>query len=140
MDLAVSTKIDRPPDVVFRFCAVDHLRNHPRWDPKMQLEQRTNGPVGVGTVFARRHTRVDVPIEGTMAVDEFVPDQSFGVEIRDVTPGGPLVVHSRMTMEPDAGGTRLTIHLSIPGMDASMDPSMVEASLGRIKELIEAET
>lgn len=34
----------------------------------------------------------------------------------------------------------MTIYLEIPAIAASMDPSMVEASLNRMKELIEAET
>jgi hypothetical protein len=34
----------------------------------------------------------------------------------------------------------VTIHLDIPAMPASMDPSMIEASLTNMKELIEAET
>jgi hypothetical protein len=35
--MKVSTIIYRPPEVVWRFYAVNHLRNHPRWDPKMEL-------------------------------------------------------------------------------------------------------
>lgn len=46
-----------------------------------------------------------------------------------------------MTMEPldGDGRTRLTIYLDIPAMDASTDPSMIEGSLRKMKELIEAE-
>lgn len=51
----VSQVIDRPVDTVFQFIAHDHLRNHPRWDPDMELEQVTDGPIGVGTVIRRRH-------------------------------------------------------------------------------------
>jgi hypothetical protein len=76
-----------------------------------------------------------------MEVVEFEPDRAMGVVIHDNTPNGPLEVHSRMTSEPEGEGrTTLTIHLDIPAMEASMDPSMVEASLARMKELIEAET
>ncbi len=141
MTLSVSTVIDRSPDVVFDFCVVNHLRNHPRWDPRMELQQLTDGPVGVGTRFRRRHTRVETPVEGTMEVVEFEPDRAFGVVIHDMTPSGPLEVHSRMTLEPAGDGhTRLTVHLDIPGTEATMNPSMVEGSLRRMKELIESET
>lgn len=141
MKLSLSKVIDRPPAVVFDFWAVNHLRNHPRWDPKMELRQLTEGPVGVGTRFHRRHTRVGTPIEGTMEVVEFEPNRSIGAVIHDMTPNGPLEVHSRTTVEPEGEGrTKLTIHLEIPSMEASMDPSMVEASLSKMKELIEAET
>lgn len=141
MKLSVSKVIDRPPAVVWQFYAVNHLRNHPRWDPNMELRQLTEGPIGVGTRIHRRHTRIGVPIEGTMEVVEFETERALGVVIHDRTPTGPLEVHSRMTAEPESEGrTTLTIHLDIPGMAASMDPSMVEASLSKMKELIEAET
>jgi hypothetical protein len=35
----VSTVIDRPVASVWRWYAVEHVRNHPRWDPLMELEQ-----------------------------------------------------------------------------------------------------
>lgn len=49
--------------------------------------------------------------------------------------------HSRVTIEPetDARAT-ITMHLDIPAMEASMDPSMMQATLDRMKELIESET
>lgn len=107
----------------------------------MELRQLTEGPIGVGTRFERRHTRLETPITGTMEVVEWKPDHAMGVVIHDNTPNGPLEVHSRLTTEPeDEGRTTLTMHLEIPAMEASMDPSMVEASLNRIKELIETET
>jgi uncharacterized protein YndB with AHSA1/START domain len=141
MKLSVSKVIDRPPSVVWQFYAVDHLRNHPRWDPKMELRQLTEGPIGIGTRIQRRHTRLDVPVHGTMEVVEFVPERAMGVVIHDSTPTGELEVHSQMTAEPEGEGrTTLTIHLEIPAMTASMDPSMIESSLTKMKGLIEAET
>lgn len=142
MKLERSTVINRPPSVVFDFYAVNHLRNHPRWDPHMELKQLTEGPVGVGTRFQRRHTRIGAPIEGTMEVVEFEPGQTIEVIILDNAPNGPLEVRARTTLEPvdEGSGTRITMHLDIPAMEASMDPSMIEGSLRRMKELIEAET
>jgi hypothetical protein len=140
MKLSLSKVIDRPPAVVWQFFAVDHLRNHPRWDPKMELRQLTEGPMGVGTRIQRRHTRLGAPIEGTMEIVEFQPERAMGAVIHDSTPTGELEVHSRMTAEPiGENRTVLTIDLVIPAMATSMDPSMVEASLAKMKELIEAE-
>jgi hypothetical protein len=68
MRLDRSAFIERPPADVFRFFAVNHVQNHPRWDPQMELEQVTEGPIGVGTVIRRRHTHYGEPIEGTMEV------------------------------------------------------------------------
>ena len=44
----VSKVIDRSVADVFRIHAYEHVRNHPRWDPLMQLEDLTDGPMGVG--------------------------------------------------------------------------------------------
>jgi hypothetical protein len=141
MKLSLSKVIDRPPPVVWQFLVIDHVRNHPRWDPKMELRQLTPGPTGKGTRIHRRHTRIGTPIEGTMEVVEFEPERAFGAVIHDQTPSGTLEVHSRMSLEPEGDhGTILTIDLELPGAAASMDPSMVEASLGKMKDLIEAET
>jgi hypothetical protein len=95
----------------------------------------------VGTRIQRRHTRLGAPIEGTMEIVDFQPGQAMGAVIHDSTPTGKLEVHSRMTAQPEGEGrTTVTIHLDIPAMAASMDPSMVEAGLTKMKELIEAET
>lgn len=140
MTLTFSETIDRPASVVFDFVAVRHLANHPRWDPKMELVQLTDGPVAVGTWFQRRHTRIDTPVEGTMEVIEFEPDRCFAVIIRDQTPAGHIEVRSRMLVNAVADGrTELTIQLVLPGSERTMDPGMVGATLRRIKELVEAE-
>jgi hypothetical protein len=83
MRLDVSEVIDRPPADVFRFYAVNHVQNHPRWDLDMELEQLTDGPIGVGTVIRRRHTHDGELIEGSMEVVEYEPDRAFGVVIHD---------------------------------------------------------
>jgi hypothetical protein len=44
MTIERSQIIARPPSVVFRFYAIEHVQNHPRWDPDMQLEQLTEEP------------------------------------------------------------------------------------------------
>jgi uncharacterized protein YndB with AHSA1/START domain len=141
MRVSFTTVIDRPPAVVWEFFAVKHVRNHPRWDPKMELRQLTEGPMGVGTRIHRRSIRTDPPTEGTMEVVEFEPERVLAMVIRDDAPAGPLEMHSRMTVEPTGEGrTRLTGLIDVPTMEAPMDPSAIEASLSRMKELIEAET
>jgi len=54
--IQVSEVVDRAVEDVFHFYAHDHVRNHPRWDPDMQLEQFSDGPIGVGTVIRRVNT------------------------------------------------------------------------------------
>lgn len=136
MKLELSQVIDRPPEEVFRFIATNHVQNPPRWDPKMELEQMTDGPIGVGTVIYRRHTHPGFPVEGTMEVVEFVPDRAFGLFIHD----GSTEMHSRLTFEPlDPNATRLMGTLDVPSMTEPMDPAPIQQSLRRMKELIESE-
>jgi uncharacterized protein YndB with AHSA1/START domain len=136
----VSKLIDRPVAEVFQFCARDHVRNHPRWDPDMQLEQVSDGPIGVGTIIRRRRTHSGTPVEGTMEVVEFEPDRAFGTLIHD----GPSETRARTTFEPEGEGrTRLTINAQFVDMDESMESSitsLVERSTRNIKHLIESET
>ena len=48
-----SIVIDRPVATVFNFYAREHIRNHPRWDPDLKMEQITAGPIGAGTLIRR---------------------------------------------------------------------------------------
>jgi hypothetical protein len=136
----VSQLIDRPVAEVFQFCARDHVRNHPRWDPDMQLEQVSEGPIGVGTIIRRRRTHRGTPVEGTMEVVEFEPDGAFGTFIQD----GPSETRARTTFEAEGEGrTRLTIHAQFVGLDESMEGAitgLVERSMRNIKHLVESDT
>ena len=134
--LDLSEYIDRPPADVFRFYAVNHVRNHPRWDPDMELEQVTEGPIGVGTVIRRRHTHYGDTTEGTMEVTQYEPDRAFGVVIHD----GSIEIIGRMSIRPEAErGTRLTIGIEIPGSMNPVNPALLERTLRNIKRLIESE-
>jgi len=135
MNLEVSKAIDRPPADVFRFVAVDHVQNHPRWDPLMQLEQLSPGPIGVGTVIHRRHTHGGAPVEGTMEITEFEPHRLMAAVVHD----GPVEFRSWMTIEPNGEGSIITIRVDVAGVAEPMDPTPVDGSLARMKELIESE-
>lgn len=137
----VSQVIDRPVSEVFHFYAHEHVRNHPRWDPNMQLEQVTDGPMGVGTIIKRINSRSGTPVEGTMEVVEFEPNQSVGMVIHD----GPVEIRGRATVEAEGRDrTKLTFNLEFPGLDESTDTSMiisgVQTSLRNMKQLIESES
>jgi len=141
VQIQVSQVIDRPVAKVFHFYAHEHVRNHPRWDPDIELEQVTGGPIGVGTVIRRRNSRSGTPVEGTMEVVEFEPDRAFGLIIHD----GPVEMRGRATFEALGDNqTTLTTIVELPGMDESMDKSFLLSRLERsgqnIKKLIESET
>jgi hypothetical protein len=134
--IEVSGVIDRPPEVVFRFIGFEHIANHPRWDTKMELEKLTPGPLGVGTIVRRRHTRAGYPIDGTMECVEFNPPLAIAFRIQD----GPVVMHGRQSIDADSDGrSKLTISVDIPGAPNPLDPLPVENSIRRIKELVESE-
>jgi hypothetical protein len=136
--IEVSEEIERPASVVFKFYAEDHVLNHPRWDPSIELWLDSEAPIGAGTVIRRRNSRSGTPVEGTMEVVEWEPNRSMGVVTRD----GPLEIHGRATVEEmGENRTRLTIDAEMP-IDESMKDQIeasIQRSAARIKELIEAE-
>lgn len=136
-----SQVIDRPVDTVFHFIAEEHVRNHPRWDPDIELWLDSEDPIGVGTVIHRRNTRSGTAVEGTMEVVEFEPNRVMATVIHD----GSAEIRGRITFEPiNEGQTRITTVVDIPGMDESMDKSFLLSRLERSgrnqKRLIESET
>ncbi len=138
--IEVSEEIDRPVGVVFKFYADDHVRNHPRWDPDIELWRNSDEPIGVGTIIQRRNSRAGTPpVEGTMEVVEYEPNRAFGVVIRE----GQMETHGRATFEEAGEGrTRLSVAADFP-IDESMKErisGLMQRSVRNIKELIEAET
>ena len=137
--IEVSEEVDRPVGVVFNFYANDHVRNHPRWDPDIELWRDSDEPIGLGTIIQRRNSHGDTPVEGTMEVVEYEPNRAIAMLIRE----GGTETYGRATFEEiSEGRTRLTISAEMP-IDESMKDHMsglVQQSLRTIKELIEAET
>ncbi len=120
MRVELSETINRPVSEVLAFYAEDHLQNHPRWDPEMQLSSATDGEVGIGTVFNRRHTHFGDPVEGLMTVIEFERDQAFGLAIDD----GTGEWFGRLRFEAiGESATRVSLLADAPGMPESADSS-----------------
>ena len=140
MQLEVSVVIDRPVATVWDFYAVHHVENHPRWDPDLELENTSDGPIGVGTVIKRRSTRFETPTEGTMEVVEFEPEKAMRVKTQD----GPITIYGWALFGARGNNeTELTIGGEFPGMDDSMEEKirpLMERSSANIKSLIESET
>ena len=136
-----SQVIDRPIGKVFHFFAVEHVRNHPRWDPDIELWLDEDQPIGVGTIIRRRNKRSGTPVEGTMEVVEFEINRAIAMVIHD----GPAETRGRTTFEALGDNqTRLTTIIDIPWMDASADKTFLNSRLERSaqirKQLIESET
>jgi hypothetical protein len=140
LQLQSSQVIERPVAKVFHFYAVEHVRNHPRWDPDIELWLDSDGPIGVGTIIRRRNSRSGKPVEGTMEVVEFEPNQVIEMVIHD----GPVEMRGRTTFEAISDNqTRITTIIDLPGMDASMDKTFLNSRLARsgqnMKQLVESE-
>jgi len=135
-----SQVIDRPIDKVFDFYAVEHVRNHPRWDSDIDLWLDSYAPIGVGTIIRRRNKRSGTPVEGTMEVVEFEPNRVLAMVIHD----GPAEMRGRTTFEAiNDNQTKITIIIDIPGMDASTDKTFLNSRLEHSaqirKQLMESE-
>lgn len=136
----VSEIVDRSISDTFRIFAIEHVGNHPRWDSYMQLEQVSDGPIGVGTTIKRINSRSGEPVEGTMEVIEFESNKTFGMVIHD----GPIVMNSRATFEAQGDDrTKLTFQIELPGMDETVDTSQLEdqmkQALHNITQFIETD-
>ena len=140
MKLEASTMIDRPVATVWDWYAVHHVENHPRWDPAIELENPTDGPLGVGTVLKRRSTRFETPTDGTMEIVEFEPEKSMRAKIQD----GPWTIDGwALFAAPSETETKLFIGGEFPGIDDSTAEMMregIEQAAATIKSLIESET
>lgn len=141
VQLQASQVIDRPVGKVFQFYADEHVRNHPRWDPDIHLENEVEAPLGIGSRLRRQNTRSGTLVEGSMQVVEFERDKAIGMLIYD----GPREMRGRATFETVNGDkTRLTVILDIPGMEDSPASSALrdrlQRTLDNIKQLIESET
>ncbi|MEW6178767.1 MAG: hypothetical protein AB1522_02455 [Chloroflexota bacterium] len=135
-----SEVIDRPIEKVFRFYAVEHVRNHPRWDSDIELWQDSDIPVGVGTIIHRRNKRSGKVVEGTMKVIEFETNRVVAMEIHD----GPAVMYGRTTFEAiNQNQTKITTIIDIPWMDETADKTFLNNRLAQVsqirKQLMEAE-
>lgn len=135
-----SQVIDKPIDKVFHFFAVEHVRNHPRWDPDIELWLDSDAPIGVGTVIHRRNKRSGTPVEGTMEVVEFEPNHVLAMLIHD----GPAEMRGMTTFEAiNENQTRITTIIDIPWMDENTDKTFLNSKLERSaqirKQLMESE-
>ena len=145
MLLEVSTRINRPVDDVFEFVAVNHFRNHPRWDPNIvELSPTQSGPVAVGST-ARVQRRKGAENE-VLEVVEFEPPRRFST--RDNI--GPFLLSVTCLIEPVERRTSRLILIAdttVAGPMRIVAPLLrpvfarqMRKSLRRIKEMVEQES
>ena len=140
LQIEYSHVINRPIDKVFQFMVVEHVKNHPRWDSDIELWLDSDEPIGVGTVINRRNSRSGTPVEGTMEVTEYEPNQKMTAIIHD----GPAKMIGGINFEPVGDNqTKVTMLIDLPDMDESMDTGFLMERLEEVakirEDLIEAE-
>lgn len=139
MEISAAARIDRPVADVWRWYAVEHVRNHPRWDPDMELEQLTPGPIGPGSRIRRHNMRWGTPVEGEMEITEWEPERVLGTHIRDAN----MEILGRATLKPmSLAETLLTISIEVAALDDSKVDLMRERlnrTVDNIKALVESE-
>lgn len=139
MKITVSTDIGRSVADVWHWYAVEHVRNHPRWDPDMELEQISDGPIGLGTRIRRRNRHFGEPVEGEMEIVEWEPQQAMGVHIRDANTD----TTGRVTFEAlGPSRTQLTIEADFPNLEASKVDQLrplMERTASNVRQLVESE-
>ena len=139
MKITVSTDIDRPVAAVWEWYAVEHVRNHPRWDPDMELEQISQGPIGLGTRIRRRNRHFGAPIEGEMEIVEWEPERVMAARIKDANAD----TTGRVTFESlGPSRTRLTVEADYSNIDASKVEQLrplIERGYGTIRRMLESE-
>lgn len=103
----VQTTFDRPPEQVFDFL-VD-FRNEPGWNPDcLSVEKKSEGPIGVGTIFSSKMKRVGQIETEIVALDRArhcsVQDRARGMdgrfEYRFAPKDGGTALSIRMRMQP----------------------------------------
>jgi hypothetical protein len=142
--LEMRTEIQKPPDDVYRFIAIEHGRNHPRWDTRaLQLIQLAPGPVAVGTRFAyRRRVLPGVTQKLELVVTEMEPDRKFAFRIE-----GSMRARASYTLQPGSRPAATVVQavgdFEVPGPQL-LAPLMraivkrgVRQSQRRIKQMVE---
>jgi uncharacterized protein YndB with AHSA1/START domain len=140
MELAASTTIDRPVGEVWRWYAVEHVRNHPRWNPDIELEQISEGPIGLGTRIRRRSTHWGESVQGEMEVVEWEPERAMGALIHDEN---MEILGRAIFEETEPGRTLLRIVSDFRGLDeskAEFVTGLMQRSAENIRRLMESDT
>lgn len=99
-----SVLIDRPLEEVFAF--VRNPVDHPQWETaQFDVEQTSEGPLGVGTTFRGRIRLLGVPISWRAKCTAYETDRGLEFNVN----AGALQLREILTLEPTGVGTRFTI-------------------------------
>jgi hypothetical protein len=107
-----STVVDRPIEPVFAFLADGS--NDPKFSPRVEeIKQTTDGPPGVGTVFASKVKDAGMKSDREFELTEFVPPTR--IRWRERSKNIVTAAEGGYDLEPAGTGTRVTIHNVLEG-------------------------
>ena len=141
--LEISITINRPIEEVFAFM------NDPEnqllwWSGLVEIEQTSEGPIGVGTTYREVMQFLGRRIENTGEITEYELNKRNTVK----TTSGPVPMEITGTFQPVEGGTEVTygIDAELGGFFRLAEPLVVrmgkrqmEMELVNLKELMEAQ-
>jgi uncharacterized protein YndB with AHSA1/START domain len=141
--IEASVLINRPVDEVF--ARLTDVQNWPQWNPRLlQVEQTSDGPMGVGTTFRGLSEGPSGTAEWTSEVTEYEPNQKMAQKME----AGPALIESSWIFVPAEAGTKLSIvteaetggllKLAGPLLDRQMK-KQAEENLARLKAMLETQ-
>jgi hypothetical protein len=139
-----STVIDRPIGEVFAFVADG--TNDSKFSPRvLEIEKKTDGPVGVGTVYASTVKDAGMKSQREFEITEF--QEPTRIRWTELSKNSITVPTGGYDLEPSGEGTKLTISNEFAGhgfgkviLPLALSAARKDADTfaGRIKDAVEA--
>jgi uncharacterized protein YndB with AHSA1/START domain len=105
-NLTHSVVINAPIEKVFEF--MNSPEKELLWRPELiEMEQTSNGPMGVGTSFREVTEFMGRKMETTAEITEYVPNKISSIQ----STSGPIPFKLKGEFEPVMGGTRVTMEI-----------------------------
>jgi len=104
--------IDRPIEDVFAF--LSDGTNDPKFSPRvLEIRKTTDGPVGVGTIYASTVKDAGVKASREFEITEF--EQPTKIRWAEVSKNQVTATEGGYDLAPEGTGTRVTIHNVLEG-------------------------
>ena len=141
-----SVKVDRPVEQVWAF--ITNLENQKKLSTYITGIE-VNGPLGMGTQYKIETTSFGMKNVTTNEVVSFEPNKKLGIKTFAAPPASDVT--NTYLLEPDGGGTKLTLQMdatlvpagmpSVPGMEDMMKTQMkagLDSTMAATKKAIES--
>ena len=135
--------INCPVGKVFAYLA--DISRGTEWQSELlEVNQTSNGPVGIGTTLREVRRLMGRKIETAFTVTEYEPDVSLGFK----STSGPIPMRASFSLDGSSNGTKvtMTVEAELTGVFKMTEPLVVhgakkqmDADIAKLKELLEAE-